>query len=702
MPGDIVLRGLRTETSRWVAFDWRNQDPGAGTQHPAPGPRLRWFAAAMAFWGAFILFQLIHLQVIRHAYYARKARHQQEQEIPIPSLRGAIFDRNGRVLAESEFMDSVYINPLQVPDRRVAAELISGVLHLDRATLYNRMQWCFEHEKGFMWIARKIPADQAKRLRSLKLNWIEFTKESQRHYPEDRQAAHVVGSVDSAGKGNCGLEKSLESELHGVPGVMRVLADAVGRVIDSKVERQPHDGAAITLSIDERIQFTAQTEIARAVQEAHAESGSVVVMEPYHGEILAMASYPEFDPTRPPARGESPALRFNHAISVPFEPGSVFKVITLSAALETTDLRPDSLINCGNGTLTLFGRTVHEAHHGYGIIPMAMVLAKSSNIGAIQIGRRVGRDKLYEYVRRFGFGARTGTPLPAESPGIVRKLSHWQDTSLMSVAMGHEVGVTTIQLARALTAVANGGLLVRPRLILREGSQPVPLAPPRRILKPQTAITMRHMMEGVVLFGTGRRAKLEGYSTGGKTGSAQIFDYATRHYTHHYNASFMGFAPVTNPAIVVVVTVNGTTGTAGYGGVVAAPVFHDVATEALRILDVPKDLPDEPPSTVPVTQVAELDDAPAPELDAQEASVLQTAATDSAPVPPAPAAPASAEPPGPKVPNFEGLSMRAAVTLAEAQGIDLVLVGDGMARAQLPPPGSDLHPGERIRVEFVK
>src|SRR5579871_1184461 len=314
---------------RWWDSEPYIQDPTPSTHvppdhHPPPTTRLRWLGIAVALWSAVILGRLIQLQVLKHAYYLNRARNQQEQEVPIPALRGAIFDRNGRILAESEWMDSVYVNPLRIPDRQVAAELISGILNLDSAALYERLQWCYDHQKGFMWVARKITAEQAGRLRSLKLNWIQFTQESQRHYPEDTQAAHVVGAVDSAEKGNCGLEKSQESELRGVPGMEQVLADAVGRVIESKVESEPREGGSITLTIDERIQVAAQREIARAVKEAHAESGSVVVMEPYQGQILAIASYPAFDPTRPPARGESAAVRFNHAISVPFEPGSVF------------------------------------------------------------------------------------------------------------------------------------------------------------------------------------------------------------------------------------------------------------------------------------------------------------------------------------------------------------------------------------------
>ena len=392
--------------------------------------RLTWFAGVILLWGAFIFVKLIYLQVVRHADYVRMAHQQQEEDMDIAAPRGSIYDRTRQVLALSVPMDSVYIDPLHVPDLQVASNILSAILHLDRATLYGRMQWYFNNHKGYMWVAHRIQPGQAERLRSLHLEWIRFVLESRRSYPKGTLAAHVIGSVDGEENGQWGLEKSLDSDLRGLPGSVKVLTDAKGRGIESQLEAEPHPGVPVTISIDERIQFPADQAIARAVQEAHAESGSVVVMDPHSGEILAMASYPSFDPNRPPGRGERPSVRFNHAVSVPFEPGSVFKVITLSSALETTDLRPESLINCGNGTITLFGRTIHEAHRGYGIIPMAMVLAKSSNIGAIQIGMRVGQNNLYEYVRRFGFGARTGLPLPAESPGMVRKLTRWCKTSL--------------------------------------------------------------------------------------------------------------------------------------------------------------------------------------------------------------------------------------------------------------------------------
>ena len=673
--------------------------------------RLIWFGAFILLWGALILIQLFRLQIVHHADYASAAHKQQEEMVEISAPRGSIFDRSGQLLAGSVKRDSVYIDPLQIPDLQVASAILSGVLQIDRASLYGRMRWYADNQRGFMWVARTIDPEQCERLRSLHLDWIRFADESRRSYPRNTLAAQVIGAVDGEETGQWGLEKSMEPDLQGLPGSVRVLTDAKGRGIDSHLETEPRPGADLTLSIDERIQLPAQDAIARAVQDSHADSGSVVVMDPYRGDILAIASYPPFDPNQPPRRGESPTARFNHAVSVPFEPGSVFKVFTLSAALETTDLKPSTMINCGNGSFTMAGRTVHEAHHGYGTMPMEMVLAKSSNIGAIQIGLKVGSSKLYEYVRRFGLGARTGVPLPAESPGMVRKLSKWRTTSLMSVSMGHEVGVTTLQLARACSAVANGGLLVPPRLILKKGTAAVPLVPPHRILKPETAITMRKMMEGVVLFGTGHRyANLEGYSSAGKTGSAQIFDYATGHYTHSYNASFMGFAPVTNPAIVVVVTVNGTHGgSAGYGGPVAGPVFRAVMTEALRVLDVPKDLPDNAPDAHE-KQGADPDEVPL--LDGPvEPPVLDEADAQSPAAPPnaipvfgpqPQPAPPVRQASGPTAPNFIGLSMRSVAALAEAQGLPVDLAGTGIVRRQEPAPGAVLRGGERIRVDLAR
>ena len=452
------------------------------------------------------------------------------------------------------------------------------------------------------------------------------------------------------------------------------------------------------------------------MRKSGAKTGSLVALNPYTGDILAMANYPTYDPNGAKSAKEAEGARSNLAVTTPFEPGSVFKVITLAAALETTSLTPDTVINCGNGTINLFGRVIHD-HDRYAALTMADVLAKSSNIGAIQIGLKVGEQKLYKYVRRFGFGRKTGIELPGESAGMLRRLNQWEATSIGSVAMGHEVGGTSIQLALAGAVVANGGMRVKPRLILarqRPGAaeERVAAEKPERVIHPETAIKMRQMMEGVVLHGTGKQAILRGYTSGGKTGSAQIYDFKAKAYTHRYNASFLGFAPVANPQIVIAVTLVGTSGGgAGYGGAVAAPVFRQVATSGLRMLDVPKDLPDLS------ARVTKADTAGANDLAiAGLGAAAPLELSDSAAARPAESAPvAVAETSsnrgpiltagvlfGPKVPDLRGLTLRAVLEESAATGLLIEVQGEGMARTQDPPPGSVLAPGARIRVQFTR
>jgi cell division protein FtsI (penicillin-binding protein 3) len=331
---------------------------------------------------------------------------------------------------------------------------------------------------------------------------------------------------------------------------------------------------------------------------------------------------------------------------------------------------------------------------------MEDVLARSSNIGAINVGLRVGDANMYEYIKRFGFGKITGIALPGESAGMVRSLKRWQRSSIGSVAMGHEISATTLQLAQAASIIANGGVLVKPHLLLDAPSEP-----PRRVLKPETAITMRQMMEGVILkpYGTGHKyARIPGYTAGGKTGTAQIYDLKTHQYTHSYNASFMGFAPVTNPAIVVVVTINGATGLAGYGGPSSGPVFREVASAALRLLDVPKDQPDTLPSD---GEAVDADDN-----DLAIAEIANSEAAAQAAMKPTPdqnfltasvtAANLDLQLTGPTVPSFLGLTVRAAVETSAARGIPVEFIGSGLARGQFPPPGSILPLGERVRIQF--
>lgn len=698
--------------------------------------RLTIIALAMAAWAVWIFSHLISLQVVEHDRYAKMARAQQEEKVEIPAARGSILDRNGQPLAISVPVTSVSVDPRQISNLRVATEVLGNTLNLDQKILYDRLTLYRRNHKGFMWVKRRIDPFETERLQAMHLDWITFKTESQRHYPGAEVGSHVLGAVYKDENGAGGIEQSLDKELRGHAGAELMVMDVKRRGLESHVESAPQAGVPLTLTIDERMQFIAERELKAGVEAKHARSGTAIVMNPYNGEILALANYPTYDPNKAPQPGDDAIARFNLGASVPFEPGSVFKVVTLSAALETTNLRPDTLIPTGNGILNLPGRVIHESHHGYGTITMSEVLEKSSNIGAIMIGTRVGRDNMYEYMRRLGFGQKTGIPLPAESSGKLRPLTKWGTTSLASVSMGQEVSVTSLQLARLGSVIANGGMLVKPKLILKRGDKLEPTEPPQRVLKPETAITIRQMMEGVVLRGTGRlHARLDGYTSGGKTGTAQIYDFENKHYTHNYNASFLGFAPVTNPALVVLVTVHRTSGESGQGSDAAAPVFKAIMTEALRMLDVPKDIPEDiiaskkPAKAKPGEfdgdlaianlggdSIMEEEDPAVRRLltdQLKPAVVKEALAKDPDEIPPAPINDpldplvgtqiADVRPPqAPTVPDFRGKSMRAVVEQSAADGIDVTVEGSGVARAQLPLPGSPLRPGERIRIVFTR
>jgi len=721
--------------------------------------RLQWLLWIILFWAGAIFVRLISLQVVHHDELIRQAEQQQQKMVEIQGERGTIFDRTGQPLAKSLPAESVCVNPQKISDAGMAADLLSRVLDLDRRKLFEKIETARLRGSGFLWIKRKVSSEEADRVRSMKLDWVEFREEMRRFYPHGQLAAHVLGSTgmltrdDVIERGSAGIEMSFDDDLAGLPGEARVYTDVRQNPYESVISKKPEPGANLTLTIDPNLEYDAERELERAVKSSGARSGSLVALNPYTGDILAMANYPTYDPNLPPSPEDAPEARSNLAITTPFEPGSVFKVITLSAALESTNLTPDSLINCGNGVINLFGRVIHDDHR-YSILSMADVLAKSSNIGAIQIGLKTGTQSLYNYQRRFGFGQKTGVELPGESTGMLRRPEQWTPSSIGSLAMGHEVSVTSLQLALAGAAIANGGLLVKPRIVLSrqrpgEAVEDFPAQPPKRIIAPETAIKMRQMMEGVVLRGTGRRyATLKGYTSGGKTGSAQVYDFKAHVYTHRYNASFLGFAPVANPQILIAVTMNNTSGgTAGYGGPVAAPVFREVAMSALRMLDVPKDLPEtavrasrepvdsndlaiaglgRPPedfSTVPPNAEGPQSSPAAPARVPKNSLIARKGAKNvlaqnissvtPPPVSPSSSASANESAPdrrpfltssanGPVVPDFRGMTLRAVLQESAARGMPIEIQGAGMARSQDPPPGAVLPASTRIRVQFAR
>ena len=652
-------------------------------------------------WAAIIAGRLIQLQVFQHAELRRQAETQQKQKIEVRAKRGAIFDRSGQALAMSVPGTSVSINPMRIADVGMAADLLSGALSMDRKLLMEKISNYRAAKKGFLLLKRHLEPAELARIKeySTRLDYIHFEQTSVRHYPKGALASHILGGVNFKEEGDGGLELALDEELEGQSGKVELLHDVKQRGVSSKIFSEAMAGKDITLSIDQRIQF-----VAEQVLEAHAKkngtpTGSIVVIRPSTGDILAMASYPNFNPNDTLADNKDLKTmmkrRLNQAVAVPFEPGSVFKVITMAAALQHTNLTPGTMIGCGGGKINLFGRVIHD-HDAYGSLSMSDVLAKSSNIGAIQVGLRVGDRMMYDTIRQFGFGTKIGLPLLEESTGKVRALRKWQKSSIGSIAMGHELTTTTVQLAQACAIVANHGRLVKPRLVIkaqREGLAPELMIPEQsgKVLTPEIAMTLRKMMEQVVLTGTGKLAKVKGYSVGGKTGSAQIFDFEHKVYTHRYNASFMGFAPVANPEVVVVVTLNGASHLAG---TVAAPAFQEVMSSVLRILNVPKDVPMGDPEVQHEVASShnDLSIAALGGTDAfnDEEESESNVANENRPVS------------GPVAPNFQGLTKRAVLEQSAAKGIKVSVEGSGLARKQVPSAGKVLVEGESVRVVFSR
>ncbi len=651
-----------------------------------------WFGVI---WGVILIGRLFHLHVLEHDNLRLVAKGQQEHIVEVPAARGTILSggEGGGPLALSVPIRRVAINPLRIPEggEPFVTSVLEQLLGVDANALAASIQEARSARNGYLIIREDASAEEISRLRRSKLDIFTFEDTYRREYPKGSLAAHVLGWVNRDGHGDAGIERGLEAELAGMPGRMHMLRDSRNRDYYGEVinEEKPEPGYDITLTIDEAIQYAAEKALKEAVEKEGAPSGTVVVLNPKTGDILAMASYPSFDPREKPQNDNEMLERLNLTISAPFEPGSVFKAITVAAALETTNLRPETIINCGNGLIRLPGRVVHD-HDPYSALPVTMVLAKSSNIGAINIGLHVGNKRMYSYMEKFGFGDRIGISLPGESGGKIHPVRDWSASSMGSVAMGHELMATPLQLAQAFGIIANNGSLVRPRIVKarQHGSsakkEVLPPAAGEQRLKPETAIELRRMLEQVVLAGTGKEARLKkGYTVAGKTGTAQMVDARTGKYLHRYNSSFVGFAPVADPSVVVAVTINGSY---KYGGVTAAPVFRDVTAAALRTLGVPKDLIEEEPVVKPEA-------APAPVAEPAGRRQLAESAAPQPVVDPALVS-------GPKVPDFQGLTMRAVLAKSMAEGWKVETVGSGIARIQDPSPGTVVAAEKRVRVVF--
>ncbi|HEY2119433.1 MAG TPA: penicillin-binding protein [Candidatus Acidoferrum sp.] len=676
--------------------------------------RLLILAGLALLWMSGVFGRLAYLQLVRHSEYMARAMRQQRRVLEITPKRGAIYDRNMHPLAMSVPVQSAFAVPTEVKDVDMATRLLSGVLGMQQDVIREKL----ESGATFVWIQRKLPAEKVQAIAALNLKGIYFQEENQRYYPKRDMASHVLGFVDVDDRGLGGIEHEYDALIRSKGEKIVVMADARKRWFDGG-EAQSDRGVNVVLTIDEKIQYIAERELAAAIEKTRAPAGTVIVQDPNSGAILALANWPKFNPNAPL---EVPAdARTNRAISNIYEPGSTFKLVTLAAAFDQNLIRAEEVFDCENGAVRVAGHLIHD-HKKYGMLTVADILANSSDVGAIKIALQLGSPKFYDYIHAFGFGNPTGVDLPGESRGLVYSLKHWGSFSIASVSMGQEVGVTPLQMINAVSTIANGGLYYKPHVVqeMRRGDQVLPLdgpsAPedPRRVIKPEAAATMRQLMEGVILHGTGKSARLDGWTAAGKTGTAQKIDPLTKRYSRsNVIASFTGFAPINNPAVTILVSIDSPAGYPHDGATVSAPVFKRIAEQVLPYLDVPRDVPLSPqliqtsyhPATD--TQDSSQDDLATVDFSAQmgtvedETSSLVEAAKAKAQMQSLPEVMVAAdEGGGIAVPDFTGKTMREVTESCLRLGLDPVLVGSSLASQQTPVAGSKVRRGSKIIVEF--
>jgi cell division protein FtsI (penicillin-binding protein 3) len=745
--------------------------------------RLRYWLVCLGFlvWVGLIVSKLFWLQIMRHREFVEKAQKQQQHTFEVAPRRGVLYDRNLRELAMTVQADSVFAVPSEIDDKKATVHALAQMVHAnpeDSWTSEEQIAARVNASRGFAWIARRLTPEIAAKVKALNLKGVYFQKEFERFYPDSEIAAQVLGYVGVDDNGLGGMEQKFDARLHGEPGRMYAAMDARRHVMGS-TEREPEPGENLVLTIDENIQFIAEKALDAAMLRTRAANGTVVVQDVHTGQILALAIRPTFNPND--FRHTTAALLRNHAVSDVYEPGSTFKLVTYASALDQHIVTPDDKIDCQGGAITFNGRTIHDdkSDH-YGVITVHEALEHSSDVAAVKLALRMGPDHFYEYIRSFGFGAKTGLELPGETRGLLRAPQKWGATSIGSIAIGQEVAVTPVQLVSMVSTIANGGVYLPPHVVMaaqgadsqnaghiagqsgtplvampfhagEELPNPLP-AGAHRAISTMSAAEMRKMMEGVVLFGTGKQAQLNGYSSGGKTGTAQKIDPATHTYSKTMHvASFAGIAPVNSPVIAVAVVLDDPKGggVSYYGGAASAPVFTQVAQDTLEYLGVPHDVEvhavhapaktltahdaepeqehtgdvnallsavDDLPPDDPLREAVSNARTPAPDVvrvalhaTAKDAGKKAGSNTDSASAsttmskPDSTSAPAIVQVSLPSgktvnVPSLIGMPVRQVVEQAAIAGLNLQVEGRGLVRSQEPAAGSQVKPGAQIVV----
>lgn len=616
-------------------------------------------------WTAAIEARLVFLQVVRHADLSARAVRQQQRMVTAPARRGEIRDRHGRLLAFSVDVDSVYAVPADIADADRTARALCAALDDCDAGKRKALTERLSSSRAFAYVERFVAPRVAERIAALDLEGVGLMKESRRYYPKKELAAQLLGyvGVDNVGLG--GLEAAYDAVVRGRDGKVLVQTDARRRGFSS-VERSPTAGGTLELTIDEQLQHIVERELKAGVAEHRAEGGTAIVMDPQSGEILAMATYPTFNPNA--FRAAADAVRKNRAVTDLYEPGSTFKIVTASAAIQEGVVSPADPIDVSAGMIKFAGRPPIEDVARYKVLSFAEVIAKSSNVGAIKVGLKLGPERLGVYVNRFGFGRVTSPDFPGESPGIVWDPSRLNDSALASISMGYQVGVTPLQMVTAASAVANGGRLLQPRVVravVKDGVRtPVVPAEVGTPITARTAAELTSIMEDVVDHGTGTQARVDGFTVAGKSGTAGKI-VAGRYSKSEYNVSFVGFAPSRAPVLTAIVVIDTPRAGKYFGGSVAAPIFKRIVDASLRHLGVAPTVFPAPPVLVTRDQ---------PSAAAAEPTVIPVAVADDSH----------------SMPDLRGLSAREALRRLASRRVAARMQGAGLVVAQSPAPGTPL------------
>ena len=629
-------------------------------------------AGALVLWVVGIEARLVVLQVWQHDQLVARADRQQTSTVTTPAKRGEIFDRNGRLLAYSVDADTIYAVPTEITDPGKTAAALCDALDDCTKKTREELRDRLAQPRSFVFVRRRATPLQAKRVAALGLEGVAFRKESKRFYPNRELAAQLLGYVGVDNAGLAGLEATYDKAVRGREGKLLVQTDA-RRFVFSRLERAPTAGASLELTIDEQLQHIAEREVRAGVEASRADAGTAVIMDPRNGEILAMASWPTFNPND--YNDVPDAARRNRAVQDLYEPGSTFKLVTASAAIQEKVVTPDEIIDVSAGTIR-FGSRVISDMHPTGPLSFTDVIVKSSNVGAIKVGLRVGAERMGLYVKRFGFGRQTSPDFPSESPGIVWDPAKLNDSALASVSMGYQVGVTALQMATAASVIANGGTLYEPHVVraIVKDNQRTAVAPKavRQSVLAETAATVTQMMEKVVTDGTGRNARLVSYTVAGKTGTADKLVNG-RYSGAQQNVSFVGFVPAQRPELTVIVMIDSPRVGGDTGGAIAAPIFKKIAAAGLRYLGITPTINQAPPVIVARNQQSPV----TPASVVGEPNVI--------------AMPANMTAAG--LPDLRGMSAREALRELARVGLSAKMQGTGVVVEQDPAAGSPYEPG---------